>query len=303
MRRERRGPVVEKKGKWAIKAQQAAGAAENGHFYHASPPPAPPPPPPPSYYRPPPQSQFTEMLEAFIERAIFNCRFITLLAVVGSLGGSILCFIQDMPGESVEIELEAQLEQQSSSEIEQGLLESVQIKDNRRVRRTTALARHASTSYQGCRFVTASFLEYVQTAFRGIDTGHVVILLVEAIDIFLVATVMLIFGMGVYELFVNSIGLQRKDDSSPSTVPNKKYTGSNLFGLFRLERRPLWLEIRSLHELKTKVGHVIVMILLVGMFEKSKVVPISTGFDLLCFSASIFTSSGCLYLLSKLHLK
>lgn len=45
---------------------------------------------------------------------------------------------------------------------------------------------------------------------------------------------MLIFGMGVYELFVNTIGLQGKDDDSP-IVKKKTYTGSNLFGLFRLQ--------------------------------------------------------------------
>jgi hypothetical protein len=44
-----------------------------------------------------------------------------------------------------------------------------------------------------------------------------------------------------------------------------------------------------------------VMILLVGMFEKSKKVPIHSGLDLLCFSDSILLSSGCLFLLSKLH--
>ena len=68
-----------------------------------------------------------------------------------------------------------------------------------------------------------------------------------------------------------------------------------------MQERPKWLEIRSLDELKTKLGHVIVMILLVGMFEKSKKVPINSGLDLLCFSASILLASGCLFLLSKLH--
>lgn len=193
------------------------------------------------------RNQFIVKLETLIEKVIFNCRFVTLLAVVGSLGGSILCFIQ------------------------------------------------------GCRFVNVSFFEYILGSWHAKDTSHVVLLLIEAIDLFLVATVMLIFGMGIYELFVNTIGLQQKDDDSP-IVKKKTYTGSNLFGLFRLQDRPLWLEIRSLHELKTKIGHVIVMILLVGMFEKSKLVPICTSFDLLCFSASILLAAGCLLLLSKLHM-
>lgn len=55
-----------------------------------------------------------------------------------------------------------------------------------------------------------------------------------------------------------------------------------------------------MNELKTKVGHVIVMVLLIGLFENSKKVVITTATDLLYFSASILLSSGCLFLLSKL---
>jgi hypothetical protein len=154
-------------------------------------------------------------------------------------------------------------------------------------------------------------------------------------DVYLMGTVMLIFGMGLYELFVNT--LEVAGDGCEVRNP---VCGSNLFGIFRMrvifpcdsfawasissmshalctkashvllevmcffvdmQERPKWLEIRSLDELKTKLGHVIVMILLVGMFEKSKKVPIHSGLDLLCFSASILLSSGCLFLLSKLH--
>lgn len=61
------------------------------------------------------------------------------------------------------------------------------------------------------------------------------------------------------------------------------------------------MKISSLDELKTKVGHVIVMILLVKMFERSKMVTISTGMDLLSYSVCIFLSSASLYILSNLH--
>lgn len=181
--------------------------------------------------------------EAIIERVIFNCRFFTLMAVVGSLVGSVLCFLK------------------------------------------------------GTLFVTQSFVEYFQAAWQGLSTSKVVFLLVEAVDVYLMGTVMLIFGMGLYELFVDTLevsGAECEEVREPAC-------GSNLFGLFQMKERPKWLEIRSLDELKTKLGHVIVMILLVGMFEKSKKVPINNGLDLLCFSASILLSSGCLFLLSKLH--
>lgn len=61
------------------------------------------------------------------------------------------------------------------------------------------------------------------------------------------------------------------------------------------------MKISSLDELKTKVGHVIVMILLVKMFERSKMVTIATGLDLLSYSVCIFLSSASLYILHNLH--
>ncbi|KAH6556832.1 hypothetical protein KP509_1Z152400 [Ceratopteris richardii] len=185
-------------------------------------------------------------LEEFIEKSIFNCRFLTLLGIAGSLAGSILCFLK------------------------------------------------------GCTFVMQSFKEYFMTCLvQGSGSGRVILLLVEAVDVYLMGTVMLIFGMGLYELFISTLDVPGGNcfaSGSRTTV-----CGSNLFGLFRLMERPKWLEIRSLDELKTKLGHVIVMILLVGMFEKSKKVPIHSGIELLFFSASILFASGCLYVLSKLH--
>lgn len=43
------------------------------------------------------------------------------------------------------------------------------------------------------------------------------------------------------------------------------------------------------------------MILLVGMFEKSKKIIITTAMDLFLFSGSVALAAACLYLLSKLH--
>ncbi|KAM0945713.1 hypothetical protein DsansV1_C10g0105641 [Dioscorea sansibarensis] len=136
---------------------------------------------------------------------------------------------------------------------------------------------------KGCRYVMDSFAEYF---FSG---GKVILMLVEAIDIYLIGTVMLVFGMGLYELFISNLDIAKKF-----------YYRSNLLGLFVLPERPKWLEIKSVNELKTKVGHVIVLVLLVGLFEKSKKVAICSPIDLLCFAASILVSSGGLYLLSLL---
>eukprot|EP00249_Psilotum_nudum_P004534 c18049_g1_i1 orf=440-1387(-) len=182
-------------------------------------------------------------VEERIEGMIYNCRFLTLMAVGGSLAGSLLCF------------------------------------------------------FKGCSFVVDSFVEYFHSCLRGFGTGKVILLLIEAIDVYLMGTVMLIFGMGLYELFISSLEVPSGNVSTPRTP----VSSSSFFGLFRLREHPKWLEIHSLDELKTKLGHVIVMVLLVGMFEKSKKVQIHSGMDLLCFAASILLSSSGLYLLAKLH--
>nr|XP_043606223.1 uncharacterized protein LOC122578343 [Erigeron canadensis] len=185
-------------------------------------------PPPPS---PAPKSQ---LWEETLEKVIYNCRFFTLLAVMGSLIGSILCFIK------------------------------------------------------GCAYVLASFQDFF------VNHGRGIFMLVDATDVYLLGTVMLVFGMGLYELFISNL------DIGQSTSEESTSHKSNLFGLFVLKERPKWLEIKSVNELKTKLGHVIVMLLLIGLFEKSKRAAILTPIDLLCFSGSVLLSSCCLYLLSKL---
>ncbi|OMO93726.1 hypothetical protein COLO4_16739 [Corchorus olitorius] len=176
-----------------------------------------------------------QALEETIEKVIYRCRFLTLLAVFGSLTGSILCFIK------------------------------------------------------GCAYIVSSFMEYF------VNRGKVILLLVEAIDIYLLGTVMLVFGMGLYELFVSNLDIAKSQSKGEVT------SRSNLFGLFALKERPRWLEIKSVSELKAKLGHVIVMLLLIGFFENCKKAVIHSPMDLLCFSASVCLCSGCLFLLSKLN--
>ncbi|KAK3183489.1 hypothetical protein Dsin_030775 [Dipteronia sinensis] len=141
---------------------------------------------------------------------------------------------------------------------------------------------------KGCTFVVASFTQYF------VNRGKMIFLLVEAIDVYLLGTVMLVFGMGLYELFVSNLDIGKM--LSEDEVQHR----SNLFGLFTLKERPKWLEVKTVSELKTKLGHVIVMLLLIGLFDKSKKAAILTPVDLLCFSASVLLSAGCLFLLSKL---
>lgn len=186
-----------------------------------------------------------EELEEAIEKAIFNCRFLTLIAVAGSLAGSVLCFLK------------------------------------------------------GCTFVFDSFKEYFRSWFYGYGPQQVSLMLVEAIDVFLMGTVMLLFGLGLYELFVSN--LQVPDPTCAPQASRANASTSNFFGLFALQERPKWSEIQSIDAMKTKLGHVIIMVLLVGMFEKSNKVKINSGLDLVFFTGSVLFSSGCLFVLSKLN--
>ncbi|PIA45315.1 hypothetical protein AQUCO_01700686v1 [Aquilegia coerulea] len=188
-----------------------------------------------------PISRFVRSTESNIERVIFDFRFLALLAVAGSLAGSLLCFLN------------------------------------------------------GCVYIVEAYKIYWTSCSKGVHTGQMVLRLVEAIDVYLAGTVMLIFGMGLYGLFISNV--------SPDVPANvdRALKGSSLFGMFALKERPKWMKISSLNELKTKVGHVIVMILLVKMFERSKMVTIATGMDLLSYSVCIFLSSASLYILHNLH--
>ncbi|KAL6001780.1 hypothetical protein ACLOJK_041758 [Asimina triloba] len=149
----------------------------------------------------------------------------------------------------------------------------------------------------GCSYVVDAF--HKNFAASG-SSGKMIMMLVEAIDIYLIGTVMLVFGMGLYELFISNLSIAESHKYSHPPHDDTTSYGSNLFGLFKLLERPKWLEINSVNELKTKLGHVIVMVLLVGLLEKSKKVVISTTTDLLCFSFAVLLASGCLYLLSRL---
>jgi len=174
-----------------------------------------------------------------IERAIFNFRFLTLMAIVGSLVGSLLCFLK------------------------------------------------------GTGFVCESFIAYFRMCVNGLHTGKVILRLVEAVDVYLVGTVMLIFGMGLYGLFISNEPKKGQHD--------RALKNTTLFGMFALKSRPLWMQITTLDTLKTKLGHVIVMIFLVKLFEKSKTVHLASSMDLLYYSISIFLSSAALYVLQRLH--
>ena len=101
--------------------------------------------------------------------------------------------------------------------------------------------------------------------------------LISAIDLFLIGIVLLIFGFGIYELFVSEIDFA-----------NSKFTDSTL-------------KIRDLDQLKNKIIKVIIIVLIVKFFEK--VLKFSENFttpmDILYFGLSILSICVGYYLINR----
>lgn len=99
--------------------------------------------------------------------------------------------------------------------------------------------------------------------------------LIGAIDLYLMAIVLFIFGFGLYELFISDIDVAKNGAASKI------------------------LEIHSLDELKDKLAKVIVMVLVVSFFQRVLHTDYNGALEMLYFSGSILLLSGALYLLHK----
>jgi len=101
--------------------------------------------------------------------------------------------------------------------------------------------------------------------------------IISSIDLFLIGIVLLIFGFGVYELFISEIDFA-KGKFSEST-----------------------LKISSLDQLKNKIIKVIIIVLIVKFFEKVlKLTPnFTTAEDVLFFSVSILSICFGYYLINR----
>ena len=102
--------------------------------------------------------------------------------------------------------------------------------------------------------------------------------IIGAIDLYLIAVVLLIFAFGIYELFISEI-----DEANDSEV------GSQI------------LAIHSLDELKSKLGNVIVMVLIVIFFKKVIHMQFTTPLDMLYLAGGIFALALSLYYMHKAH--
>ena len=96
---------------------------------------------------------------------------------------------------------------------------------------------------------------------------------VEIVDGYLLATVMLIFALGLYELFISKIDMAENDETS-----------SNV------------LMITSLDDLKGRLAKVILMILIVKFFEHAIKMSFNNPLDLLYLAGGITLIGLAIYL-------
>ena len=104
--------------------------------------------------------------------------------------------------------------------------------------------------------------------------------IIGAVDLYLIGVVMLLFSFGLYELFISEIDAA-KDNGQDNKI----------------------LAIHSLDQLKDKISKVIVMVLVVGFFQKVAHTEYNNPLDLLYFALSITAVSVGLYFLGKVGKK
>jgi uncharacterized membrane protein YqhA len=118
-------------------------------------------------------------------------------------------------------------------------------------------------------YADSSMTEEARKTLHDSTVSHIV----EVVDGYLLATVMLIFSLGLYELFISDIN-QAHGSKASSKI----------------------LVISNLDDLKSRLAKVILMIMIVTLFEEALNMHISAPIDLVYFGAAIALIALALYL-------
>jgi len=117
-------------------------------------------------------------------------------------------------------------------------------------------------------YADSSLTPEARKALHDATVSHIV----EVVDGYLLATVMMIFSLGMYELFISDI-----DQAHGSKASSKI------------------LVINSLDDLKSRLAKVILMIMIVTLFEEALNMHLSTPLDLVYLGAAIALIAIALY--------
>ena len=128
--------------------------------------------------------------------------------------------------------------------------------------------------YDTAKYVITTYLSHIHPEhFHEEVVGGII----GAVDLYLIGVVMLIFSFGLYELFISDIDIAKEDAIRENKI----------------------LAIHSLDQLKDKISKVIVMVLVVGFFQKVGHTVYSGALDMLYFALSITAVAVGLYFLGK----
>ena len=105
--------------------------------------------------------------------------------------------------------------------------------------------------------------------------------IIGAVDLYLIGVVMLLFSFGLYELFISEIDAAKDESGAENKI----------------------LAIHSLDQLKDKISKVIVMVLVVGFFQKVGHTQYNGALDMLYFALSITAVAVGLFFLGKVGKK
>jgi uncharacterized membrane protein YqhA len=113
----------------------------------------------------------------------------------------------------------------------------------------------------------------LESGARGAIRDVAVAGIVKAMDGYLIAAIVFIFGLGLYELFVNRI--------DPALGAGQT---------------PRLLQIASLDDLKDRVAKLILLVLIIEFFQYALKLKFDTPIDLLYLAVGILLIGGALYL-------
>ena len=103
--------------------------------------------------------------------------------------------------------------------------------------------------------------------------------IILAVDIYLVAIVLLIFGSGVYRLFVSPI------DQAESHAPSHPFN------------------VNSFDQLKDKIARVVILAVIIEFFRAVVDIRFQTPLDAIYLALSVLALAASLYLMNHAHRK
>jgi uncharacterized membrane protein YqhA len=119
----------------------------------------------------------------------------------------------------------------------------------------------------------ASFGPNLSETERAVVRGHVVTYIVKAIDSYLIAAIMVIFAVGLYELFVRRIELPENADFDPRE-----------------------LRVKSLEDLKNRIMRLVLLVLIVEFFQHALGMTYERPLDLFYLAIAILLIGGAFWL-------